>query len=219
MSRGRQTLSRLLPSVSFPFPQQSVTFCCTYRLPTFHQEIQSTFCPRPARTTPPHARALLPGGVASFYQPKNPRRYEPEWPITSSPISAQTTTALQLPFWSTAPRNERGKSQRSWGVAGKVQHPQYAPLKCWKSMFYKRLSFGKKVQFFVTKSAIFFNQLFFMFLFFRSCGKKKCNLIALLLHFYCTLRVLNFSFCFIVLSVFFQPCCTCCTFPNTPHDF
>ena len=86
-------------------------------------------------------------------------------------------------------------------------------------MFYKSLPCGKKVQFFATKSAIFFNQLFFMFLFFRSCGKKKCNLIALLLHFYCTLRVLNFSFCFIVLSVFFQPCCTCCTFPNTPHDF
>ena len=185
----------------------------------FRQKNQSTFCPRPARTTPPHARALLLGEVASFSPPKNPRRYEPEWPIISSPISAQTTTALQLPFWSTAPRNERGKSQRSWGVAGKVQHPQYAHLQGCNSMFYKSLSCGKKVQFFATKSAIFFNQLFFMFLFFRSCGKKKCNLIALLLHFYCTLRVLNFSFCFIVLSVFFRSCCTCCTFPNTPHDF
>ncbi|EEV87728.1 hypothetical protein HMPREF0198_2122 [Cardiobacterium hominis ATCC 15826] len=86
-------------------------------------------------------------------------------------------------------------------------------------MFYKGLPCGKKVQFFATKSAIFFNALFLIHLFFRVCGKKKCNMIALILHFYCTLRVLNFSFCFIVLSVFFRSCCTCCTFPDTPHDF
>ena len=71
-------------------------------------------------------------------------------------------------------------------------------------MFYKSLPCGKKVQFFATKSAIFFNTLFLIHLFFRVCGKKKCNMIALILHFYCTLRVLNFSFCFIVLSVFFS---------------
>ena len=126
---------------------------------------------------------------------------------------------ITVPFLSTDPRNEQGNFQKCMGIAGKVQHPQYAHLQGCNSMFYKSLSCGKKVQFFATKSAIFFNPLFFMFLFFRSCGKKKCNLIALLLHFYCTLRVLNFSFCFIVLCVFFRPCCTCCTFPTTPHDF
>ena len=176
-------------------------FCCTYRFPISRQKNQSTFCPRPARTTPPHARALLLGEVASFSPPKNPRRYEPEWPIISSPISAQTTTALQFPFCPQTPGMSREIFKRC------------------NPMFYKSLPCGKKVQFFATKSAIFFNQLFSMFLFFRSCGKKKCNLIALLLHFYCTLRVLNFSFCFIVLCVFFRPCCTCCTFPTTPHDF
>ena len=102
------------------------------------------------------------------------------------------------------------------GVVGKVQHPQYALFSRLNPMFYKGLLCGKKVQFFATKSAIFFNALFLIHLFFRVCGKKKkcnmialilhfyCTFIALLLHFYCTLRVLNFSFCFIVLSVFFS---------------
>jgi len=161
------------PPFILPVSTQFVTFCCTYRFHIFWQKNQSTFYPRPARTTPPHARALLPGGVASFYQPKNPRRYEPEWPITSSPISAQTTTALQLPFWSTAPRNERGKSQRSWGVAGKVQYPQYAHLQGCNSMFYKSLSCGKKVQFLPQKVQYFSTHCFLCFYFFGLVAKKS----------------------------------------------
>ena len=73
------------------------------------------------------------------------------------------------------------------GVVGKVQHPQYALFSRLNPMFYKGLLCGKKVQFFATKSAIFFNALFLIHLFFRVCGKKKvqhdCTFIALLLHF------------------------------------
>lgn len=94
---------------------------------------------------------------------------------------------ITVPFLSTAPRNEREKSQKSWGVAGKVQHPQYAHLQGCNSMFYKSLSCGKKVQFFATKSAIFFNPLFFYVFIFSVLWQKKvqsdCTFIALLLHF------------------------------------
>lgn len=71
-------------------------------------------------------------------------------------------------------------------------------------MFYKSLPCGKKVQFFATKSAIFFNLLFSMFLFFSVLWQKKvqsdCTFIALLLHFegsqffflfYCVMRIFS----------------------------
>lgn len=111
------------PPFILPVSTQSVTFCCTYRFPIFRQKNQSTFCPRPARTTPPHARALLLGEVASFSPPKNPRRYEPEWPIISSPISAQTTTALQFPFCPQPPGMSREIFKSAWGCATSAIYP------------------------------------------------------------------------------------------------
>ena len=114
------------------------------------------------------------------------------------------------------------------GVVGKVQHPQYALFSRLNPMFYKGLLCGKKVQFFATKSAIFFNALFLIHLFFRVCGKKKkCNMIALILHFYCTFIALllhfegsQFLFLFhCVKRIFFSHVAHVALFPIPPTTF
>ena len=72
-------------------------------------------------------------------------------------------------------------------VSGKVQHLQTRQKIAFFSFNFNGFICGKKVQYFAIKSAIFSNLLFLIRWKSGLCGKKKCNHIALILHFYCTL--------------------------------